>query len=427
MANNNDKKIRQKVQMVFALAFLATIILYNLYIKEILSFKVLGIADLNPYGAWSTLKDWVIDSNFEFDGINRSIALTVATLSICVLGGRFLCGWICPLGTFQDFGNFIGGTMPFKKAVNTIRNSFGTSVMHNEHSAASSTKHRTKVNETFPHWAKVIPFSFIVLITLLLLSILGFGAKIAELSPWRALLNLPRLFTAWSEIRIGVIILLLVFLLSIIIPRFFCRFLCPFGAIQTLFSSFSLCTIKKGEECTSCNACLKDCPMGIKPNVKEDSVSPECIRCMNCVDNCVISKDRSLALRVGNKKAQTKTYAFFMIAAFILIWLGLPKLRTAGAIGSNISTANLKDGVYRGEAKGFAARIVSEVKINNGNVIEINVIDHHESKGWYDEVFMVLPREIIKKQSLEVDAISGATKTSKGLIRSIESALKKAY
>ena len=408
--DNGDKRLRQYVQMIFAFAFLMIIITYNLYIKEILSFKDISIADLNPYGAWSTLKDWVTDSSFEFDGMTKSIALTIAILSISVLGGRFLCGWLCPLGALQDFSRYIFKTLIGEKIVNS--------------------EHLTSLNYTNDSknkmiWIRLVPTSLIVLIILLFLSIAGYGAKIAELSPWRALLNLPRLFASWLEIKAGFIILLSILLISTLIPRFFCRYICPLGAIQTLFGSLSILSIKKNKRCTSCNICLKDCPMNIRLTKKEDTVSPECIRCMNCVGSCVISNDRSLTLKANTKEIKTNTYAVLMLLIFFIIWLGLPKLWTNNSLISNVSVVNLKNGTYRGEAKGFAARIITEVKIENG-IKEIRIIEHHESKGWYDEVFLKLPKEIIKKQKLEVDAISGATKTSKGLIRSIENALKKA-
>lgn len=164
--------------------------------------------------------------------------------------------------------------------------------------------------------------------------------------------------------------------------------------------------------------------MGIKLSAKEDTISPECIRCMNCIDNCKITKDKSLTLQAGNRVIKTKTYALIMLSLFFSLWFILPK--SSSEIGGNIPIANLKDGTYQGEAKGFAARIVTQVKIKDGQLAEINVISHHESKGWYEEVFMVVPREVIRKQKLQVDGISGATKTSKGLIKSIESALQKA-
>ncbi len=406
MRISKEKKLRPKIQLSIFIALFAIIILYRLYIKGIIGFKILSIADLNPYGGWSALKDAVTDSGFEFDGLSKSIALTISIFIVSILGGRFLCGWICPLGTLQDFSYYIR---------NYIANS-KLSTKHNEHLASA---------HPFSRKVRFIPFSLFILIVLLFLSIFGQGAKIAGLSPWRAFLNLPGLFSAWKDMKLAFIILILIVLVSMHIPRFFCRYLCPLGAAQTLFASISLINIKTKKECTSCNYCLKDCPMDIKLAKDDASVSPDCIRCMNCIDNCHISDDTSLALKAINKKIKISSYSIVMLALFFTLWLALPKVWTGNSFVGNIPTTNLKDGVYQGEAKGFAARIVSEVLIKNGEIINIRVLDHHESKGWYDEVFMVLPKEIVNKQTLQVDAISGATKTSKGLIRSIEDALKK--
>ncbi|MDD2482285.1 MAG: 4Fe-4S binding protein [Lutispora sp.] len=385
MGKDNAKKLRFIVQLSAVFALIIIIILYNLYINEILDQRILGITDLNPYGGWSALKEYMTDSNYEYEGINKSIGLTLAILAISIIGGRFLCGWLCPLGALQDLGAWlrIKLNLPILKTINKGHN---------------------------PLFLK-----YPILLSLLIISIFGYGAVIAELSPWRALLNLPRLFSA---------ILVPIFFASMIIPRFFCRYLCPLGAVQTLFSTLSPLTIKVSKSCIGCNRCLKNCPMGIKLSAKEDTISPECIRCMNCIDNCKITKDKSLTLQAGNRVIKTKTYALIMLSLFFSLWFILPK--SSSEIGGNIPIANLKDGTYQGEAKGFAARIVTQVKIKDGQLAEINVISHHESKGWYEEVFMVVPREVIRKQKLQVDGISGATKTSKGLIKSIESALQKA-
>ena len=407
MKNQIQKTLRYKIQLFFAIALLLIVIIYNLYIKQIIGFKILGIADLNPYGAWSALKDWVIDSSYEFEGLNRSIALTIAILTISILGGRFFCGWICPLGALQDLSLWVSNKLGYYKS--------------NERASLTTSKDRTIIKHNLSF------IKYPLLLMLLFMSILGYGAIIAELSPWRALLNIPRMFNAWTEMKLGFFILILVSIIATVIPKFFCRYLCPLGAIQALFSSFSLWTIKGNENCIGCNRCLYDCPMGIEILKDEKTVSPECIRCMNCVDNCKLDNGGNLSLELRGKNPSIKAYALTMIALFLAIWLLVPKIWTGSAIGSNISTANLKDGLYHGEAKGFTTKIITEVVVTDGMIQEIKIIQHHESKGWYDEVFMILPREIIKKQTLQVDAISGATKTSKGLVKSIEDALRKAH
>jgi ferredoxin len=68
-------------------------------------------------------------------------------------------------------------------------------------------------------------------------------------------------------------------------PRFFCRVLCPLGALLGLLSRFSLFRINRDvDKCTDCNLCLTRCEGASDPQGKV-RVS-ECVSCMNCLDDC---------------------------------------------------------------------------------------------------------------------------------------------
>ncbi|HHY78582.1 MAG TPA: hypothetical protein GX498_08815, partial [Clostridiales bacterium] len=72
MKESRDKNIRPRIQIAILILLLLILIQYNLYTSEKLNFKIISIGDLNPYGAWSALKESLTDSSYEFDGINRS-------------------------------------------------------------------------------------------------------------------------------------------------------------------------------------------------------------------------------------------------------------------------------------------------------------------------------------------------------------------
>lgn len=78
------------------------------------------------------------------------------------------------------------------------------------------------------------------------------------------------------------VVLVCVFTASIFIYRFFCRFLCPLGAIYGLFNRFALLGIKVNRsKCTNCGKCVSKCKMDIK------SVGDhECINCGECISVC---------------------------------------------------------------------------------------------------------------------------------------------
>lgn len=391
------RKTRKLIQLLVNLIIVTIIIAYSLYTSEVLSFKIIGISDMNPYGGWSALRELLTDSSYAFEGNSMSIALTIALLIMAVIGGRFFCGWICPIGTLQDFSAWIG------KKLGVIRYK------------------GLRIKSFDP-----IVLKYIFLLLLLLISVLGFGAVIADISPWRAFLSLPRFTVTWLDMKLGFAVLIAILVVSVFISRFFCRYLCPLGAAQTLFCSFSLFSIRHEKGCSKCNKCLEKCPVGLNYSTESNIISPECIRCLECVDDCKVNSNNRVQIGFLNKKAERQYYIPLMLILLLLIWIGVPQLWGGHASSEDISLGVLKDGSYIGESRGFATKITTEVRITDGKITEIKVIDHKESKGWYEEVFMVIPEKIIKKQRLNVDVISGATKSSKGLIYSIENAVRKA-
>jgi uncharacterized protein with FMN-binding domain/ferredoxin len=389
--------LRTLIQASVFLVLITIIVVYNLYIEELINIKLSSIGDLNPYGGWNAIREFATDSGYIFEGISKSMALTIALVAMGLIGGRYFCGWLCPLGALQDLAAWLGTRCKTPKYKGSGKNKFNPVII-----------------------------KYPILLSIIIISILGYGAIIANLSPWRALLSLPKITSAWPEMKIGFIILSGIFLASLFLSRFFCRYLCPLGAAQALFSSFSLLSMKGSKGCTGCNKCLIDCPVGIKLSSESDTNSPECIRCMNCLETCAVDKDNGIHLKAGNKNVSVTAYIILMLILFTVLWLGLPQLWDGSQSSGYIVPNTLKSGTYQGEAKGFAGKIITEIYITEGKITDIKVIKHQESKGWYEEVYMMLPREIISKQRLQVDAISGATKTSKGLIKSIENALKKA-
>ncbi|MEG0291698.1 MAG: 4Fe-4S binding protein [Anaerovoracaceae bacterium] len=80
-------------------------------------------------------------------------------------------------------------------------------------------------------------------------------------------------------------ILVGIILLSIVVYRPFCKYLCPLGACYGLLNKYSFYQMKiDTDKCTSCNACNKACKMNV--NVTKNINSPECIRCGLCKSVC---------------------------------------------------------------------------------------------------------------------------------------------
>lgn len=183
------------------------------------------------------------------------------------LFGRFVCGWLCPFGLLQDLLHKIPifrkrKQLPFHKALKYGKYVvlFGLVIVGSAFLFAGFAK--------IPAFCKFLCPSgtFMGAIPLL-------GANEVLRS------QVGGLFF-W---KLGVLIFLIV--LSVKIYRPFCQYLCPLGAFYGWFNRFSLVQIRwNKEECTSCMACKKACPVNLSP--EEISVSPECIKCGQCVDIC---------------------------------------------------------------------------------------------------------------------------------------------
>ena len=89
--------------------------------------------------------------------------------------------------------------------------------------------------------------------------------------------------TAWF---IG-LIFLVILLLNRIRPRFWCRILCPLGALLGIFSRISILRLDKDEgKCTNCQLCSKSCQGAASPMPGQDWENAECLLCFNCFDSC---------------------------------------------------------------------------------------------------------------------------------------------
>ena len=87
----------------------------------------------------------------------------------------------------------------------------------------------------------------------------------------------------------------------------------------------------------------------------------------------------------------------------------------------------LKDGVYQGEANGYRLGLMVEVTVENGSITSIQILEHHElNSQFYTQPLQEIPQAIIDSQSLDVDTIAGATKTSVGIINAVNAALTEA-
>ncbi len=85
---------------------------------------------------------------------------------------------------------------------------------------------------------------------------------------------------------------------------------------------------------------------------------------------------------------------------------------------------NFKDGVYEGTGKGNNGDITVEVTVEGGNIVSVVLKEHGETEGIYEAAEKGVVEDMIAGQTADVDTVSGATNTSKGIIEAVAAALE---
>lgn len=184
------------------------------------------------------------------------------------LFGRLACGWLCPFGLVQDL-------------------LYKLPLMKKKHGLPGDRCLR---------WVKyVILLVFVLILPAAVVNVAGIGSPwfCKYICPSGTLMGGIPLLLANPGLRAAAgflfswkaFLLIAAVLLSIRMPRPFCRYVCPLGAVYGLFNPVSIFRLRlDADKCISCGQCRRACPMDIK--VYEHPNSMECIRCGACIGAC---------------------------------------------------------------------------------------------------------------------------------------------
>lgn len=226
-----------------------------------------------PFGAVETFWTFITSGETLKTTSPLNFAIFLGVLGVSLLAGRAFCGWMCPIGTLQDFLADIS-----------------TRLFRDKRSSKSDKQISLpyKISEKNNQWLRSL--KYLVLGVILLASAMAVYPPLREICPARALFSF-QLTTAllWS-------VLITFVVTSMLNKRFWCKYLCPLGAVLVPFNKFApLRLVLNQDSCTNCRRCDSACPMDI-PDLTHNLRSAECIECLECQETC--NEEDALELRL---------------------------------------------------------------------------------------------------------------------------------
>jgi polyferredoxin len=224
--------------------------------------------------------------------------LFVTFLAIAFLLRKAFCSWLCPIGTISDY-IWRAGRQIFRR------------------------------NFHLPRWLD-IPVRALkyLLLAFFVWAVANMSAAAVVQfthSPYGVIadvrmLNFFRYLGGTAAIVLGLLVVA-----SALIQNFWCRYLCPYGALLGIVSLFSPLRIRRTEEaCIDCAKCAKACPSALPVDKLITIKSAECTGCLECVAVCPAegALDMSLLVATSNRK-QHRIPAWAMAAAIAILFFGI--------------------------------------------------------------------------------------------------------
>jgi polyferredoxin len=228
-----------------------------------------------------------------------AMVLFVTFLLTSFLFRKAFCSWLCPVGTLSEY--------LWKLGRETFRRVF-----------------------FLPKWLD-IPLRGVkyVLLGFFVYAVFGMPADALQgflASPYGLIadvkmLNFFRYLSVTGAVVIGVLMLG-----SVFVPNFWCRYLCPYGALMGLASMASPLRIRRTPDaCIDCAKCAKACPASLPVDTLVQIRSAECLGCMECVAVCPAEGALEMSL-VPVRRRVTPQWIAACVAVLFLGFVGVAKL-----------------------------------------------------------------------------------------------------
>lgn len=265
MKSSSKKTIRIRyVIQVFFFILIALIAYNHTLAEEGRGFAFLSSASLHtlcPFGGVASIYQYLTTGRLVKKVHESAFVLMYLSFFLAILFGPVLCGWVCPLGSIQEWFSKLGQKI-FKKKFNRF------------------------IPYKFDKYLRFIRYG--VLAWVIYITAISADLAFNEIDPYSALFHL------WSsDLAVGGLIVLIITLISsLFVERPWCKYACPYGALLGITNLFSIFKIRRrSSTCIDCDLCNDACPMNIEVSKASVVRDHQCISCLKCTSEeaCPVS------------------------------------------------------------------------------------------------------------------------------------------
>lgn len=317
MKSGWKKNLRRGVQLLFFLLIGLISVNHGLAASG-RSIPILSDACLHalcPFGGVITLYNLATVGTFIQKIHMSSAILMILIFALALLFGPVFCGWICPLGTIQEWVGKLGHRI-FKEKYNHF------------------------VPLKLDRYLRF--FRYIFLIWVIFVIARSGQLLFDNIDPYYAL------FTFWYEevAAAAAAVLLITLAGSLSIERPWCKYVCPYGALLGIFNKFRIFKIRRNKNsCISCGKCDRSCPMNIDVSNRDVVSNLQCISCYECTSEASCPVKETVMISGNRKVSKPIPVLAVSIIAFLLVFGGIGASTASG----QWSTSNDKEALAEKE------------------------------------------------------------------------------
>jgi polyferredoxin len=291
--------LRWLVQAIYTLFYVLVGVEFSYFYTGIIEgnfhlYRPPAVEGFLPIGSFLGLRHFLATGTY--DSVHPAgLTIIMAVIVSALLSRKSFCAWICPVGCLSrmiERGN--------KRLL----------------------KNRITVPLLLDHFLMSVKYAlcaFFIYVIFFKMSVKDVEMFLS--SPYNIAADAKMLMFFLDMSRTTLIVLLVIVALSALVKNFWCRYLCPYGALLGVISFFSPLSVKRDARvCIDCRSCSRECPYQIRVHQKSSVRTVECTACFNCVSTCPV--DDCLTVNYfGKKRLKELTVPLLLLAVILSFYL----------------------------------------------------------------------------------------------------------